>query len=94
MLQAAEYGQTAVCEYLHEQQCSRDAVACFAAALHCRVGTLQWLLKHGYPSNELLLLRAAAVCGHIAVLSYLSTTDSTSCILRDSHSDAVRGWCH
>jgi hypothetical protein len=71
MVLAAGYGQTAVCEYLHAQQCPRDAVACFAAARRCHMGTLQWLLEHGYPFDDCVLWRAAAVRGHIAVMSYL-----------------------
>jgi Ankyrin repeats (many copies) len=67
---AAAHGQTAVCEYLHAQQCPRDAAACYAAA-HCHVDTLRWLLEHGFPCKVNSLWMAATQSGHISVLHFL-----------------------
>jgi hypothetical protein len=74
MMQAAAGGHTAVCAYLHAQQCPRDPSACTIRALYCHLGTLQWLLEHGYPCIERLLWRAAAMRGHISVLEFLLQT--------------------
>jgi hypothetical protein len=71
MTQAAAGGHTEVCEYLLAQQCPHSDVACFAAALHCRLGTLQWSLEHGCSYNASSLWTVAADYGHISVLSYL-----------------------
>jgi hypothetical protein len=71
MAHAAGHGHAAVCDYLHAQRCPSNAGASFAAADHCQLGTLQWLLEHGYPSDECVTWRAAAAQGLITVLNYL-----------------------
>jgi hypothetical protein len=71
MLQAAANGHTAVCEYLHAQQCPLRVTACYAAASGCQLGTLRWLLERGCPYDASALWGFAANGGHISVLEFL-----------------------
>jgi hypothetical protein len=71
MAQAALFGHTAVCEYLHSQQCPCDSTACTAAAKLCHLSTLRWLLEYDCPYIARALWAVAAEQGYISVLSYL-----------------------
>jgi hypothetical protein len=71
MRRAAANGHTAVCDYLLAQQCPCNATACFAAAQHCELDTLKWLLEHGCPYEANALWGIAAEMGHTSVLTYL-----------------------
>jgi hypothetical protein len=49
MAAAAFAGRTAMCKYLHAEQCPWDEDACYPAAQHGHVDTLRWLHENGCP---------------------------------------------
>eukprot|EP00953_Heterococcus_sp_UTEX-ZZ885_P003743 2536-Heterococcus_DN1.PRE.4 len=71
MYAAACRGQTAMCQYLHSQQCPWEEEASIAAAHVGHVETLVWLQEHGRPYNDDNVLTTAAQGGSIAVMEYL-----------------------
>jgi hypothetical protein len=68
---AARKGLTAVCEYLHAEQCPWSALTCFYAAVHGRLSTLQWLHENGCPWNAADTCEAGAAGGSMEVIEYV-----------------------
>jgi hypothetical protein len=52
MSAAAERGHTAMCAYLHEQQCEFGLGTCCSAADNAHWDTLRWLQEHGCPWHQ------------------------------------------
>jgi hypothetical protein len=71
MTAAAGQGHTAMCEYLHAEQCPWDEQACEFAAEHCYENTLRWLHENGCPRNAEEICRAAAAGCSVEVMLYL-----------------------
>jgi hypothetical protein len=70
---AARMGDTAMCEYLHSQQCPWNAYATCSAAQSGNVDLLRWLIDNGCPwdAHQPELYRAAASGGSVDMLTYL-----------------------
>jgi hypothetical protein len=68
---AAAYGHTAICEYLHAEQCIWSSSVCFCAACHGHVCTLRWLHEHGCPWDATMIASLAAESGSAEILMYL-----------------------
>jgi hypothetical protein len=71
MCAAASKGRTAMCQYLHTQQCPWAASSTSAAALGGHVDLLTWLLDNGCPWKARPLCVTAARSGCVKVLEYL-----------------------
>eukprot|EP00953_Heterococcus_sp_UTEX-ZZ885_P015942 8981-Heterococcus_DN1.PRE.1 len=71
MLAAAGTGQTAVCAYLHAEQCPWSALACRCAALYGHANTLRWLHENGSPWDVAEVCAEAAESGSVDVMMYL-----------------------
>jgi hypothetical protein len=71
MAAAARSGRTAMCEYLHTEQCPWDERACDAAAYSGHPNTLRWLHEHGCPWDAYEVCAAAAAGGSVDVMLYL-----------------------
>jgi hypothetical protein len=71
MNSAAAYGRTAVCEYLHAEQCGWSASVCFCAACHNHVDTLRWLHEHGCPWDAVTTAEVGAENGNGDILLYM-----------------------
>jgi hypothetical protein len=71
MSAAAAEGHTALCQYLHAQQCPWDTYSVANAAYGGHIDLLQWLLDNGCPWYARLLRITAARGGSIAVMAYL-----------------------
>eukprot|EP00953_Heterococcus_sp_UTEX-ZZ885_P039249 20122-Heterococcus_DN1.PRE.1 len=71
MSAAAEQGHTAMCEYLHAEQCPWSELACDGAAKNGHVHTLRWLHEHGCPWYAKRLFMDAAAAGNIEILEYM-----------------------
>jgi hypothetical protein len=68
---AAAKGHTAMCEYLHAEQCPWNESACNAAASSGQLDTLRWLHECGCPWYATGVCKAAAASGSVAVMEYL-----------------------
>jgi hypothetical protein len=68
---AAQKGRTAVCEYLHAEQCPWSVLTCYCAAVNGHVHTLQWLHDHGCPWHPTEVCTAAAAGGSVDTMMYL-----------------------
>jgi hypothetical protein len=68
---AARKGFTAICEYLHAEQCPWSALTCFCAAVHGHVDTLRWLHENGCPWNAAHTCEAGAAGGSMEVIEYV-----------------------
>jgi hypothetical protein len=71
MCAAAEYGRTAVCEYLLSHGCPMTARACTKAAAGGHLSTLQWLRDNGCPWTVDAVCAAAAEGSLVEVLAYV-----------------------
>jgi hypothetical protein len=71
MYAAASEGHTAMCQYLHAQQCPWIEFATRGPALAGHVDLLRWLIDSGCPCNVPELCKVAANGGSVEVLSYL-----------------------
>jgi hypothetical protein len=71
MVAAAAKGHTAMCEYLHAEQCPWNESACEGAAASGYVDTLRWLHEHGCPWNRGRVCASAARGGSIGALEYM-----------------------
>jgi hypothetical protein len=69
MSAAAAMGHTAVCEYLHAEQCPWNEQACDDAARNGHAGTLRWLHEHGcaWYTNSVCTSAAASGCIDVMV---------------------------
>jgi hypothetical protein len=71
MAAAAGKGHTAICEFLHAEQCPWSPSACWAAASNGHVDTLRWLREHGCPWIADVIRVSAAQGGRLDVMNYL-----------------------
>jgi hypothetical protein len=71
MATAARYGQTALCEFLHNTGCEWDAGACSGATTRHYFDTLRWLLEHGCPYDVSQVCISAARGGCTDLLDYV-----------------------
>jgi hypothetical protein len=73
MSRAASKGHTAMCQYLHAQQCPWDAGSTREAARYGHAELLRWLVDRGCPTsrNARSLCIAAAQGGSLKVLTHL-----------------------
>jgi Ankyrin repeats (3 copies) len=71
MTTAASKGHTAMCEFLHAQQCPWDTFAVMDAAYNGHVSVLRWLMDNGCPWIPHNLCMAAGEGGSIEVLTFL-----------------------
>jgi hypothetical protein len=72
---AAANGHTAICAYLHAEQCPWDEGACDDAAHNGHVDTLRWLHEHGCGWNVDVIRIAAAESGSVDTMMYLQQQD-------------------
>jgi hypothetical protein len=93
MNSAASAGQTAMCEYLHAQQCPWSELTCQRAIYSRHLDTLRWLHEHGCPWNAHCIRTAAARTGSIAAIQYLQQQGvlSTAAQLTDMLQSAREG---
>jgi hypothetical protein len=68
---AALKGDTAMCQYLHAQQCPWNEESTTTAATTDHVDLLRWLIENGCPWDTQQLCRSAAEGGSVAVLANL-----------------------
>jgi hypothetical protein len=68
---AAMRGHTAMCQFLHTQQCSWGISSTSAAAASGHVDPLRWLVNNGCPWDAHMLCMSAARSGSVEVLTYL-----------------------
>jgi hypothetical protein len=68
---AAAFGHTAICAYLHAEQCPWDSGSTANAAGGGHVDTLRWLHEHGCRWDVDEIRIAAAESGSVDVLAYL-----------------------
>jgi Ankyrin repeats (3 copies) len=68
---AAAKGHKAMCQFLHDQQCSWDTYATAHAALEGHVNLLRWLIDSGCPWAESQLCMAAALSGNMELMTHL-----------------------
>jgi hypothetical protein len=71
MVSAAHGGFTAMCEYLHAEQCPWHARACCAAARNGHVDTLRWLHENGCPWAIDFIVESSAIGGSVQAMAYL-----------------------
>jgi hypothetical protein len=71
MSAAASEGHTAMCQYLHAQQCPWDTCSVGNAAFHGHIDLLRWLVDNGCPFYARFLCVSAARGGSVAVLAYM-----------------------
>jgi hypothetical protein len=71
MFTAAVEGHTAMCEFLHAEQCPWDGTVCDGAARHGHVDTLRWLQDNGCPWTAHKVCAAAAAGGCVDVMLHL-----------------------
>jgi hypothetical protein len=71
MYTAALHGHTALCHYLHSQQCPWDSQATNVAAVRGHVDLLRWLVDNGCPWYADELCVKAAQGGSIDVMTHL-----------------------
>jgi hypothetical protein len=71
MKAAAMEGHTAMCHYLHEQQCPWGSSSVRTAAFQGHAELLSWMMDNGYTPNEHFLRKNAAQGGSIEVLALL-----------------------
>jgi hypothetical protein len=68
---AARKGLTAICEYLHAEQCPWSEMTCDSAAIFGHVHTVRWLHENGCPWSAAHVCTAAAVSSSVDVMEYL-----------------------
>jgi hypothetical protein len=76
MSEAAESGNSAMCELLHSHGCPMDEYCCDTAAKagitkHGNLDLLQWFREHGCPWDTDWLAETAARCNSVALMEYL-----------------------
>jgi hypothetical protein len=71
MSTAAAEGHTALCQYLHEQQCPWDTYSVVNAAFSGHLDLLMWLMDNGCPWYARFLRTSAARGGSLEVMAYL-----------------------
>jgi hypothetical protein len=68
---AARKGLTAMCEYLHAEECPWSVQTCSSAAFRGHVLTLRWLHENGCPWSAACTSEAAAAGGRLDVIEYV-----------------------
>jgi Ankyrin repeats (3 copies) len=71
MAAAASKGHTAMCQYLHAQQCSWDFTSTCRAARYGHVALLRWIVDSGCPWDALGLCSSALEGDSVEVLTYM-----------------------
>jgi hypothetical protein len=91
MFRAASLGLTAMCEYLHSEQCPWDTTVCDGAARQGHVDTVRWLQDNGCPWTAERVCAAAAAGGRIGVMTYLLQQSTTATPAMLTHMLSVAG---
>eukprot|EP00953_Heterococcus_sp_UTEX-ZZ885_P040205 20562-Heterococcus_DN1.PRE.3 len=91
---AASNGHTAMCKYLHAQQCPWDTSSTNSAARAGDVDLLTWLVNNGCPWEARKLCMSAAWSGSIDVLTYLQELGllTSTALLTDMLDRAASGF--